>query len=58
MKYIVKNEFVDLWSSDAEFAENPIVEFEEIERLANEWGLTVDELLNQVDAIYESVCDN
>ncbi len=49
--YRVKNEFVDLFSSETEFAENPVIDETELFRLAREWGITVDEIMRQVDEI-------
>ena len=40
--YRVKNEFVDLYSNETELF-----------RLAREWGMTVDEIMRQVDEIEE-----
>lgn len=49
--YRVKNEFVDLFSSETEFTESPVIDEKELFRLAREWGITIDEIMHQVDEI-------
>jgi hypothetical protein len=49
-KYLVKSEYRDLWVTDG-YAEEPI-EFAEIERLSEEWGKPIKELMGQVE-LYE-----
>lgn len=50
-KYIVKSEYIDQWSNDREWCENPVVTDAEIREAANGWSVSVSELLNQVDEI-------
>ncbi len=46
MKYKIKPEFYDLWGATDE---NNTVTGDEIERLANEWGMPTDDLMEQVE---------
>lgn len=46
--YTVKPEYIDFWSGDPEFCENPVVDEAELNRLANEWGATVEDLMYQL----------
>lgn len=48
-KYMVKSECWDMWQVSNE--EEAIVDYAEIERLADEWEMTVEELLEQVEEI-------
>ena len=49
-KYLVKSEYWDLWATDGHAVEP--IEFEEIERLSEEWGKPIEELMGQVE-LYE-----
>ncbi len=52
-KFRIKTEYLDDWTDDAEIAEliAPIVDGAEVERLASEWGVDIDDLLRQVDEL-------
>ena len=49
--YRVLPEYIDAWSDQSECPDELIVTREEIERLAGEWGVDVDALLEQVEEI-------
>lgn len=55
--YRVRSEYVDKWSNDSEWADNPIVDEAEIERLAREWEVPIDDLMEQVERIEPKVAD-
>jgi hypothetical protein len=47
--YRVLPEYRDLWSNDSDW--DGIVDAKEIDRLANEWGMMVEELMKQVEEV-------
>lgn len=49
--YKVKTEYLDSWLAHGDSADEVIVDEDEINRLAREWGVTVDELMEQVEEI-------
>lgn len=49
--YMVKPEYMDKWLVPGESADAIIHSKEYIHRLAREWGMTVDELLEQMEEI-------
>lgn len=49
-QYRVKAEFVDKWFGGNAYNDEPIDEAE-IESLAREWGMTVEELAEQVEEV-------
>ena len=51
MKYRVMNEYLDKWTRES--VDELIVDDAEIARLAREWDVTVDELMEQVEKIEE-----
>lgn len=50
-KYKVKTEYLDSWLAHGDSADEVIVDEDEINRLAREWGVTVDKLMEQVEEI-------
>ena len=48
MLYIVKPEFIDNYSSNSGFANNPFITESELKRLARDWDVSVADLENQV----------
>lgn len=51
-KFRILPEFVDEWTN-SDNPEDWIVDLPEIQRLAFEWGLTVEQLLDEVEEIEE-----
>lgn len=51
-RYRILPEFVDEWTN-SDNPEDWIVDLPEIQRLAFEWGLTVEQLLDEVEEIEE-----
>lgn len=49
--YRVKEEYIDLWSNDSEWCENPIVTDAEVRDFANGCGVSVEELMEQLEKI-------
>lgn len=49
--YKVKEEYIDMWSNDAEWCTNSIVTAKDIADFANGCGVSVDELMEQVEEI-------
>lgn len=50
-QYKVKPEYLDNWLAHGDSSDEVIVDENEINRLAREWGMTVDELMEQVEEI-------
>ena len=48
-EYRVRPVCLDNWLAHGDSADEVIVSKEEIERLAREWGMTVEELMEQVE---------
>lgn len=48
-QYKVKPEYLDNWLAHGDSADEVIVSEEEINRLAREWGMTVEDLMEQVE---------
>lgn len=51
-RFRILPEYVDQWT-DSDRPEDWIVDLPEIQRLAAEWGLTVEQLLDEVEEIEE-----
>lgn len=49
--YRIKAEYIDNYSSDPEFCSDPVIDETELLRLAREWGMTAEEILEQVEEI-------
>ena len=55
--YLVKNEFVDLYSNDTEFCELPVIDEKELSRLVGEWGNGVYNQVDEIDIDTDTVND-
>ena len=54
-KYTIKPEYLPLWGEDAD--ENTIITQDDIERFAADWEKPVEELLDQLEEIGESLLE-
>lgn len=48
-QYRVKPEYMDNWLAHGDSADEVIVDENEINRLAREWGMSVEDLMEQVE---------
>lgn len=48
-QYKVKSEYLDNWLAHGDSADEVIVSEEEINRLTLEWGMSVEDLMEQVE---------
>lgn len=48
-QYRVKPEYMDNWLAHGDSADEIIVDENEINRLAREWGMSVEDLMEQVE---------
>ena len=52
-KYRIKEEYWHLWGSGVGIYDSPVVDLDEIKRLAKEWDADIDELMKQVEEVEE-----